>query len=459
MDDRDLDDAELWAVIDSAAASRSRKPLLALKNSNSMSPGPSPTPLKPSRNPRAHLLAVEEVRAPADGEVVQEEHWAHCRPPKMARLVDPVASNDHRMVVVRHPSRTPSPSSGVVKELSPVVESPPLRDRWQSEETENLNHSLFGKFPSVSSFKQYQNAAMAILEKTDYVLISGSPYIKKSGWRKISFFFNLSFEIKDKSIEFDENRNVQRAEGGRFSDGWGSCERREKRFLKPNHDIPSTAETRAKNKASQDLLGIGEYRPGVINGFRNQHFAVWRSMHQLVFACKFSAVGQLKSTGSFFHDRSITLGSLMGIKSILELSSRSLRRSRKQDTSRGKRSHTNRTWFSLCTKAQLKSEETGNAPSLGHFLEVERRAGNAHGRNRNPITYELDGLPENQSNAAPNSLFANGLIVPPQVDGNGALVLIADVTKSNSSRGLSHDNGYCFALMFPCWNLSVMKAL
>lgn len=32
------------------------------------------------------------------------------------------------------------------------------------------------------------------------------------GWRKIAFYFNLSFEIKDKSIEFDENRNVLRAE-------------------------------------------------------------------------------------------------------------------------------------------------------------------------------------------------------------------------------------------------------
>lgn len=109
-----------------------------------------------------------------------------------------------------------------------------------------------------------------ILEKTDYTMISGNPFIKKSGWRKISFYFNLSYEIRDKTIEFDENRNVQRAEfviraymqGGRFSDGWGSCERREKRFSKPNHDIPSTAETRAKNRASQDLLGIGEYRPG-----------------------------------------------------------------------------------------------------------------------------------------------------------------------------------------------------
>lgn len=32
------------------------------------------------------------------------------------------------------------------------------------------------------------------------------------GWRKIAFYFNLSFEIKDKTIEFDDNRNVQRAE-------------------------------------------------------------------------------------------------------------------------------------------------------------------------------------------------------------------------------------------------------
>lgn len=32
------------------------------------------------------------------------------------------------------------------------------------------------------------------------------------GWRKISFYFNVSYEIKDKTIEFDENRNVQRAE-------------------------------------------------------------------------------------------------------------------------------------------------------------------------------------------------------------------------------------------------------
>lgn len=172
------------------------------------------------------------------------------------------------------------------KEVSPMVESPQsrswgkevspvsmcgLNDFWQSEGKENMGHSLSGQFPSVSQFKHYQNAALAILEKTDYTMISGNPFIKKSGWRKISFFFNISFEIKDRVIEFDDNRNVQRAEFvvraqmrcGRFSDGWGSCDRREKRFQKPNHDIPSTAETRAKTKACSDLLGIGDYRSGV----------------------------------------------------------------------------------------------------------------------------------------------------------------------------------------------------
>lgn len=63
--------------------------------------------------------------------------------------------------------------------------------------------------------------------------------------------------------------------GGRFSDGWGSCERREKRFLKPNHDIPSTAETRAKNKACQvDLLPRGS--------FQNILFVTWLSYELLL---------------------------------------------------------------------------------------------------------------------------------------------------------------------------------
>lgn len=32
------------------------------------------------------------------------------------------------------------------------------------------------------------------------------------GWRKLACYFGLSFEIKDKVIEFDEKRDVRRAE-------------------------------------------------------------------------------------------------------------------------------------------------------------------------------------------------------------------------------------------------------
>ncbi|XP_054790146.1 uncharacterized protein LOC129295635 [Prosopis cineraria] len=286
IDDKDLDDAALWAVIDSATASRSTTKCksLAIKYNNTTSPSPISKPLPPTkfqRISRDSPSASIESKATGDGEV-DHEPWSYRPPRKVARICPSETSESSPLALVNNGQRTPSaaafyssreahlsPEIGRlrVKEISPYTEvSPGYSDR--SEEREITMYGFSGKFPSVSLFKEYQNTAMAILEKTDYTLISGKPFIKKSGWRKISCFFNISFEIRDKNIEFDENRNVQRAEfvvraymqGGRFSDGWGSCERREKRFQKPNHDVPSTAETRAKNKACQDLLGIGEYR-------------------------------------------------------------------------------------------------------------------------------------------------------------------------------------------------------
>ncbi|KAL5710863.1 hypothetical protein ACHQM5_021375 [Ranunculus cassubicifolius] len=291
VDDKDLDDAELWAVIDSAAAShssttttRSRKPL-TLKQSPSLSPPPLKSPHtsfnliqspKYSRNSGRNYYYSDTVddddgtRVSPDGEVLQNNQQ---RPRKVARRDNGGGGSgygdENRMVVVNQrttPKTSPqsylSPDCGGFdgrEIISPVSESSPSCYRREGYGSEEMVHSLSGRFPSVSMFKEYQNKAMAILEKTDCTMIAGSPYIKKSGWRKIAFYFNVSFEIKDKSIELDENRNVQRAEftvrahmqGGRFSDGWGSCERREKRFMKPNQDIPSTAETRAKNKACQ----------------------------------------------------------------------------------------------------------------------------------------------------------------------------------------------------------------
>ncbi|THU54675.1 hypothetical protein C4D60_Mb10t27640 [Musa balbisiana] len=85
----------------------------------------------------------------------------------------------------------------------------------------------------------------------------------------------------------------------------------------------------------------------------------------------------VQSTGSFFHDRSSTLGSLIGITSILDLSNRSLRRSRQQENPRANKNRKTKTWFSLCARTQLSGDVTDASPSLGSFLEAERRASNA----------------------------------------------------------------------------------
>ncbi|XP_022983918.1 uncharacterized protein LOC111482396 [Cucurbita maxima] len=285
IDDKDFDDAALWAVIDSAAAaatsssssSTSRKSL-ALNCVNKSNPSPPP---KFPKSPRTPFQAQKNSRVFVEGQVVHEP-WVFQPPRKIARTcASEMSERSPLAVVCNNALRNPpapvylSPEAYLSPQIASRSEgSPAFSGSGLTEEREVARHSLSGQFPSVSLFKEYQNAAMAILEKSDFTMIAGNPFIKKSGWRKISFYFNLSFEIKDKTIEFDDNRNVQRAEfvvraymqGGRFCDGWGSCERREKRFIKPNHDIPSTAETRAKNKACQDLLGIGEYRPGASQG-------------------------------------------------------------------------------------------------------------------------------------------------------------------------------------------------
>ncbi|KAH1154605.1 hypothetical protein AAZX31_18G137200 [Glycine max] len=91
-----------------------------------------------------------------------------------------------------------------------------------------------------------------------------------------------------------------------------------------------------------------------------------------------------QSTGSFFRDKSITLGSLIGISSFLELSRRS---------TRGRM---------LTTDAV----SVNVAPSLGHYLVAERRAESTHRRNNQCSTIygPNDFFPIRES----NSLFVGG---------------------------------------------------
>ncbi|KAJ9128673.1 hypothetical protein P3X46_034625, partial [Hevea brasiliensis] len=122
------------------------------------------------------------------------------------------------------------------------------------------------------------------------------------------------------------------------------------------------------------------------------------------------------STGSFFHDRSITLGSLIGVSNILELSRKSSR-VRKVEVIKEKKSNKKpKTWlFSLCSRDTTDAQSVNNPPSLAHFLAVERRAANEYGRNQSPNIYGPDELSLAQSGTEPNSLFVNGQVAPPRV--------------------------------------------
>ncbi|KAJ6670595.1 60S RIBOSOMAL PROTEIN L36 [Salix viminalis] len=122
-----------------------------------------------------------------------------------------------------------------------------------------------------------------------------------------------------------------------------------------------------------------------------------------------------ESTGSFFHDKSISLGSLIGVSNLLELSRKSTR-TRKVEVVEEKKSCKSKTWiFSLCSRDTTDAKVVNETPSLGHFLAVERRASSEYRRNHSPIVYgPHDELELAQPVAEPNSLFVNGHVAPPR---------------------------------------------
>ncbi|GER28609.1 acyl-CoA N-acyltransferases super family protein [Striga asiatica] len=120
-----------------------------------------------------------------------------------------------------------------------------------------------------------------------------------------------------------------------------------------------------------------------------------------------------QSTGSFFHDKSITLGSLIGISNILELSRRSTRGRQITEPVRNKKNnYKTRTWFlSLCSRLSTDAVSTNNAPSLGHFLEAERRAAGICRRNPSAGHYGPDDF--SHAPEPNNPLFVEGQVAPP----------------------------------------------
>ena len=119
----------------------------------------------------------------------------------------------------------------------------------------------------VQSMAEYQDLCVALLDDNDWQTIQGKRFPKRSAWRKLAVAYGVSFELKDRNLKWDDNGDLLSAEfvvravapNGRYADGWGACSIKERNAgRKATHDIPATAETRAKNRAAADLFGMGE---------------------------------------------------------------------------------------------------------------------------------------------------------------------------------------------------------
>lgn len=134
---------------------------------------------------------------------------------------------------------------------------------------------------AVATWRAFQELKKRLLDGSDYQVIyinerkGGSfvrtkkPFVKKSGWRKLATAFNLSDEVvKEERKEYNvgtanyyfvyEVSAKAIAPNGRYVIGLGSCASNERQFAHLDHDVRSTASTRAKNRAISDLIGGGE---------------------------------------------------------------------------------------------------------------------------------------------------------------------------------------------------------
>ena len=145
----------------------------------------------------------------------------------------------------------------------------------------------------------YQETIKALLTKEDYQAIAGKDFKKKSAWRKLATAFRISDEVIDEKLEFDETGQIVSARyrvkatlpNGRSTEGVGVCTIYDKiryhptskfdadketpsnfilrgRYSNAEHDVPSTAHTRAKNRAISDLIGAGDVSAEEIGDIR-----------------------------------------------------------------------------------------------------------------------------------------------------------------------------------------------
>lgn len=116
----------------------------------------------------------------------------------------------------------------------------------------------------VKVYNDFELMKQKLLTDQDYQIIKDKKYIKRSGFRKIATFFNLSDRIIEKvrtdraDGSFTWSFVVEaRAPNGRTSIGVGICDSKERSFAHTDHDVYATSHTRAKSRAISDLVASG----------------------------------------------------------------------------------------------------------------------------------------------------------------------------------------------------------
>lgn len=142
---------------------------------------------------------------------------------------------------------------------------------------------------AVEYWKAYNELTDRILVAADYQGKGKDRFKKKSAFRKYARAFNIKCKTIDEKITYDDNGRVITAKyiiratlpNGRYEEGVGVCSIWDKshekdkkdrqgrvicdgpcngrpHFTNPEHDVISTAYTRAKSRAISDVVGTGE---------------------------------------------------------------------------------------------------------------------------------------------------------------------------------------------------------
>jgi len=137
-------------------------------------------------------------------------------------------------------------------------------------EKEQKALEVFKEIPDVESAlmrqRVYHSLCERLLNESDYAIIRGTKFRKRSGWAKLRRAFAVSIEVvKEERLEKDSDWGflfVVRATlpTGRYEEAEGSCMASElegARIRPTVHNVRAKALTRAKNRVTSDILGAG----------------------------------------------------------------------------------------------------------------------------------------------------------------------------------------------------------